>query len=219
MQTGDHQPDGYLALPAHGKGKGVLVLHAWWGLHATIRGVCDRLAGAGFVAFAPDLYHGKVTNRIDEAQVLGESLDARVDEARAEIASALDFLTSRSNGTGVAVMGFSLGGFYAVDVSARAPDRIDAVVLFYGTGPADLSRSRARYLGHFAEDDAYEPPAYAAKLEDALRREGRPVVFHTYPGTKHWFVEPDRTDVYDAAAANLAWDRTIAFLRGDFATV
>ena len=71
------QPDGFLALPPAGTGSGVLVLHAWWGLNDTTKAVCTRLAGAGFVAFAPDLYHGKVAATIPEAEVLSKALDAK----------------------------------------------------------------------------------------------------------------------------------------------
>jgi len=77
----------------------------------------------------------------------------------------------------------------------------------------DYQRSQATYLGHFAEHDDFEPPSNVRSLEDALRAAGRPVTFHTYPGTGHWFFEQDRTGAYDQAAADLAWERTLAFLR------
>lgn len=209
------QPDGYLAVPPAGTGRPVLVLHAWWGLNETIRAFCTRLADAGCVAFAPDLYHGKVTDQIAEAERLGAALDARVDEARAEIVDAVTFLSERagSDHSGVAVIGFSLGAYYALDLSARVPEHIRSVVLFYGTGPADFSRSKADYLGHFAANDEFEPPSNVSELEQALKEAGRAVTFHTYPDTGHWFFEPDRTDVYNPAAASLAWDRTLAFVQ------
>ena len=69
------------------------------------------------------------------------------------------------------------------------------------------------YLGHFAENDEFEPQTEVDALEDALRQAGRLVTFYRYPGTGHWFFEPDRTDAFDAAAAELAWDRTLAFLK------
>src|SRR5690349_11035405 len=70
------QPDGYLAMPAAGKGKPVLVLHAWWGLNDTIKAFCDRLAKEGFVAFALDMYHGKLTDKIEEAEKLVRTVDS-----------------------------------------------------------------------------------------------------------------------------------------------
>jgi carboxymethylenebutenolidase len=211
----DHQPDGYLALPTAGKGPGVLVLHAWWGLNDTMKAFCTRLAESGFVAFAPDLYHGKVADTIAGAEALGEALDANHLQAKAEIAAAATFLNDRSGqpDTGLAVIGFSLGAYYALDLAAAHPESIRSVVLFYGTGGGDFSSSQAAYLGHFAENDPYEPPANVDELETTLKKAGRPVTFHRYPGTGHWFFEADRSDAYNQEAANLAWDRTLAFLK------
>jgi carboxymethylenebutenolidase len=209
------QPDGYLAMPASGKGSGVLVLHAWWGLNDTIKAFCNRLADSGFVAFAPDLYHGKVTDQIAEAEVLGAALDAKVDQARADLVQATKFLKdrARTGNSGIAVIGFSLGAFFALDLSTDAPDSIRSVVLFYGTGPTDFSKSKAEYLGHFAENDQFEPQSSVDALEEALKYAGRPVTFYQYAGTGHWFFEPDRVQAYNAAAAALAWDRTLDFVR------
>ncbi len=208
------QPDGYLAVPTGGKGDGVLVLHAWWGLNDTMKAFCERLAGAGFVAFAPDLYHGDVADTVAGAEELGAALDARANQAKAEIAAAAAFLsayTGQIEGE-LAVIGFSLGAYYALDLSTTAPDYIRSVVLFYGTGPADFSRFEGGYLGHFAENDEFEPQSSVDELELALRQAGRPVMFYHYPGVGHWFFEEDRP-AYNPAAASLAWERTLAFLR------
>lgn len=212
------QPEGFLAVPPTGKGHGVLVLHAWWGLNDTIKGVCDRLAGEGFVAFAPDLYHGKVADTIPDAEALGSAVDANHLQAKAEIAEATMFLNERVGQTdrGLAVIGFSLGAYYALDLSAAVPEHIHSAVIFYGTQGdffSDFSSSKADYLGHFAEKDEYEPKSNADNLEERLRHAGRPVTFYTYAGTGHWFFEPDRPQAYNPAAASLAWDRTLAFLK------
>ena len=209
---------GYLALPEGGGGPGVLVLHAWWGLNDTIRAVCTRLAEAGLVAFAPDLYHGKVADTIAEAEILGKALDANYLQAKAEIADATRFLGERAGQAdhGLAVIGFSLGASYALELAAADPEHIRSVVIFYGTGGGDYSNSRAAYLGHFAENDPFEPRSSVDNLEESLRRAGRPVSFYQYPGTGHWFFEPDRTDAYNPAAADLAWERTLSFLRDSF---
>lgn len=209
------QPDGYLALPPTGTGKGVLVLHAWWGLNDTIKTVCKRLAESGFVAFAPDLYHGQVTDQIAEAETLGAALDGNVNQARADLAEATTFLKEHagSDDSSLAVIGFSLGAYYALDLSVTAPDTIRSVVLFYGTGPGDFSSAQANYLGHFAEADAFEPQSNVDGLEESLKRAGRPVTFYTYSGTGHWFFEPDRVQAYNQAAASLAWERTLTFLQ------
>jgi carboxymethylenebutenolidase len=214
MQMTHAQPDGYLALPPTGKGPGVLVLHAWWGLNETMRAFCTRLAAEGFVVFAPDLYHGKVADTIAGAEALGQALDANHLQARAEIAGAARFLHERAGlSGGLAVIGFSLGAYYALDLAAADPEHIHSVVLFYGSGPGDFSKARAAYLGHFAGEDEYEPPANVDGLEEALRRAGRPVTFYRYRDAGHWFFEPDRPQAYDPAAASLAWERTLAFLK------
>jgi carboxymethylenebutenolidase len=175
---------------------------------------CRRLADAGFVAFAPDLYHGKVADNIPDAETLGKSLDSNHLQAEKEVAEAAMFLNERVGQSkhSLAVIGFSLGAYYAVNLSVALPEHIRSVVLFYGTGPADFSKSSAAYLGHFAENDPYEPRSYADEMEQALKRAGRPVTYYVYEGTKHWFFEPDRTESYDQAAADLAWERTLAFL-------
>jgi carboxymethylenebutenolidase len=214
MHMPNTQPGGYLAVPATGKGSPVLVLHAWWGLNRTIKAFCDRLAEAGFVVFAPDLYHGKVADTIAGAEALGSALDANYLQARADVAQAADFLNEYSGqNNGLAVIGFSLGAYYALGLANAAPEQIRAVVLFYGTGGDDFSNSKASYLGHFAENDEYEPPANVDGLEESLRSAGRPVTFYRYPGTGHWFFEPDRTQAYNQAAAELAWERTLDFLK------
>src|SRR2546429_8669251 len=104
----------YLAVPEHGSGPGVLVLHAWWGLTEPFRQVCDRLAEAGFVALAPDLYHGKTTASVEEAQALVKALDQDAERVRADIAAAVQGLrqhaaTHLADGPGkLPPVGFSL---------------------------------------------------------------------------------------------------------------
>lgn len=207
-------PHGFLAVPPTGKGRGVLVLHAWWGLNDTMKAFCTRLAESGFVAFAPDLYHGQVADNIADAETLGKALDANHLQARAEIAEATMYLNKQVGQAdrSLAVIGFSLGAYYALDLAAADPEHIRSVVLFYGTGDGDFRRSRAAYLGHFAEKDEFEPQSNIDDLEESLRRAGRPVTFYSYSGAGHWFFEPDRP-AYDPAAASLAWERTLAFLK------
>ena len=114
---------------------------------------------------------------------------------------------------GLAVIGFSLGANYALDLSNADPEHIRSVVVCYGTGGDDFSNSKADYLGHFAENDTYEPKPYVDELEEILRQAGRPVTFYRYPGIGHWFMEPDREQAYNPEAADLAWERTLAFLK------
>lgn len=206
-------PAGHLATPPTGTGSPVLVLHAWWGLNDTMKNFCTRLAESGFVAFAPDMFHGKVADNVADAEALARAHDGK--QAQADVADAAKFLIERADPShrGIAVVGFSFGAYYALDLSVSDPKNIRSVVVFYGTGPTDFNGSKAAYLGHFAENDQFEPQSSVDELEAALRGAGRPAEIHRYPGTGHWFFEPDRTDAFNQAAASLAWDRTVEFLK------
>jgi carboxymethylenebutenolidase len=202
----------YRATPSSGEGSGVLVLHAWWGLNETIRDVCDRLAEAGFVALAPDLFDGEVVDTPEAAEELagrkeqtdlGPKVQAGLDRLRGEPGVAAD---------AVGLLGFSFGAAHAL-LSGASDPTVAALVVCYGTaGTVDWSGSQAAVQGHFAENDPYEPPENVDDLERALRDAGRRVEVFRYPGTSHWFLEPDRPE-YDEAAATLAWGRIMAFLR------
>src|SRR5215470_6925471 len=111
------QPEGFLAVPTVDEGPGVLVLHPWWGLNDTIKSMCRQLANAGFIAFAPDLYHGKVADTIEGAEALARALDANAAQAKTEIREAAAFTSERArrHDRGLAVIGLSLGAYYALD--------------------------------------------------------------------------------------------------------
>ncbi|HLJ34199.1 MAG TPA: dienelactone hydrolase family protein [Ktedonobacteraceae bacterium] len=218
FQVDGRTSNGYLAVPAQGSGPGVLVLHAWWGLTDVFKQVCDRLAQEGFVAFAPDLYQGKTTASVEEAEALVKALNQDAERVSDDIAKGVQFLrqheaTNLANGhSKLAIVGFSLGGAYALDTTVTMAEEITAVVIFYATySGLDYSRASAAYLGHFAQNDPFEPAESVTEMEQDLRAAGRPATFYTYPGTKHWFFEENRPE-YDADAARLAWERTIAFL-------
>ena len=210
---GDRGTDGYGAEPKAGSGPGVLVLHPWWGLNADVRAFCDRLADAGFVVSAPDLFDGRIATTVAEAESLVGDYETRQAAIEARIGDAVKRLVERTGREGIAVVGFSFGAYYALELSNADPDPVRAVVVFYGTGPDDFTRSRAAYLGHFAGEDAYEPAESVAGLAKSLRDAGRPTTIHTYPGTGHWFFEPSVAQAYDEAAARLAEERTLDFLR------
>jgi carboxymethylenebutenolidase len=112
----------------------------------------------------------------------------------------------------VGVVGFSMGASWSLLLSIARPESVAAVVVYYGSYGMDYSKSRAAYLGHFAETDEWEPAEEVRRTEDELKKAGREVTFHVYPGTGHWFVEGNRPDVYQPQAAELAWERTIEFL-------
>ncbi len=214
FQTDGKTSSAYLAEPTQGSGPGVLVLHAWWGLTEPFRQICDRLAQAGFVALAPDLYHGKTTTSVEEAEVLARALDQDGERVGGEIVGAVQFLRQHraNSGSKIALVGFSLGGAYALGTSVRMPEEIAAVVTFYASYPGlDYHHAQAAYLCHFAERDPFEPAESVAQMRQDLQAAGRQASFFTYPGTAHWFFEVNRPE-YDAEAARVAWERTVAFL-------
>lgn len=203
----------YVVAPDSGRGPGVLVLHSWWGLTPFVRRWCDRLADEGFTALAPDLYRGERADRPDEAEALLAEMD--VDGAADLVLSsvgALSRLPVTDDGP-IGIVGFSMGASWALWASARAPELVAAVVAYYGSQGVALDASQAAFLGHFAERDELVSDDEVVELEAHLRLLGRDVEFHRYAGTGHWFVEEDRPAAFDAGAAALAWDRTLAFLR------
>jgi carboxymethylenebutenolidase len=205
----------YLAVPKSGKGAGVLVLHAWWGLNDFFRDFCDRLAQEGFVALAPDLFSGEILRTVAEAEQHLSQFD-EAEEAPPIVLSAVEDLRNHPSvsGNGLGAVGFSMGAYWALWLAEQKPEWIRAAVLFYGTngGGGDFRQSQAACLGHFAERDPYESAETIQALEQNLRGANRPATFYTYPGTGHWFFENNRPEAYNAQAAQLAWERTIAFL-------
>ncbi|HEX8185465.1 MAG TPA: alpha/beta fold hydrolase [Blastocatellia bacterium] len=204
---------GYLATPPNGKGPGVVVIQEWWGLVGQIKDVCDRFAAEGYVALAPDLYHGESTKSPDEAGKLMMAL--RVDEAEKDLRGAVQYLLNHeaTEGDRVGTIGFCMGGalsLYAASKNAQA----GACVVFYGIHPKiepDLANLQAPVLGIYAERDQYVPPATVHELERKLKELGKSVEMHIYPGTDHGFFNDQRPDVYDEEAAKDAWQRVLSF--------
>ncbi|MCW5839007.1 MAG: dienelactone hydrolase family protein [Anaerolineales bacterium] len=201
---------GYLALPPGGRGPGLLLLHAWWGLTELFKHMADELAAAGFVVFAPDFFDGVQTDQIAvaEQQVQGAEGDFAAMQALASAALAhLQAHSARIEGK-LAALGFSFGAAYALVLDEAHPEAFDKVVLYYGMAGAEVGHSQARYLAHFAENDPYE------STEAARGMQAPNLTVHMYPDTGHWFAEANRPDAYAPSAAELAWQRTLAFLQG-----
>lgn len=189
------------------------MLHAWWGLNSDTKALCTRLADAGFVAYAPDLFEGKTATTEDEAETLVRAAQPKDAEIRAKVVSAMKLLLEGADQKEIGVVGLSFGAYYALELSNDEPKRVRTVVVFYGTGAEDFEKSRASYLGHFAENDEFEPKESVEGLTKLLRDADRPAMIHTYPGTGHWFFEPGVKKAYDKEASDLAWERTLRFLR------
>lgn len=215
---------GYLALPESGSGPGVLVIQEWWGLDPSLKETTNRLAAAGFVALAPDLYHGELAGHteMDRAAHLMKSLPA--DRAGRDMSGALDYLAASPavRGSGIGVVGFCMGGMLSFLIAANRPDRVKAVVPFYGfpQGDAepDWSRVTARIQGHMAEHDTFFTPDGARALEARLRALGKDVTLTVHAGTGHAFMGPHNAlGTLDAELAGRIWPQVFAFLRESLA--
>ena len=117
-----------------------------------------------------------------------------------------------SNGK-LGIIGFSMGADWSLNLSTLRPNDIGAVVVFYGAYPIDFKPAQAAFQGHFAEHDDYVPLDNVRQTEAAMKSVGLSTDFHIYPDTGHWFFEDNQSDAYNAAAAQLAWERTLKFLR------
>ncbi|MEJ5254239.1 MAG: dienelactone hydrolase family protein [Acidimicrobiales bacterium] len=213
-----HTCSGYLAIPDGGSGPGVIVIQEWWGLVPHIKDVCDRFAAEGFVALAPDLYHGRQTTEPDEAGKLMMTLN--LEQAGKDLSGAVDHLLSLDAVTseGVGVIGFCMGGGLALLLGTMRPDAVVAIAPFYGVIPweaaaPDWSKLNAKVRGHFAELDAFFPPEKVRALEQELVALGKDVELVVHPGVDHAFFNDTRPEVHHPETAEKAWRDTVAFFR------
>ena len=215
LQSNGGTTDGYLSVPASGGGPGVIVIQEWWGLVPHIKDVADRFAAEGFVALAPDLYHGEATTSPDEAGKLMMALN--IEQAEKDLRGAVQHLLSNPSVTAgrVGTVGFCMGGLHSLFAATKNP-QVGACVVFYGIHPKvqpDLPNLRAPVLGLYAENDNFVPPEAVRELESKLRGLGKSVETHIYPGTDHAFFNDQRPEVYAPEAARDAWRRTVNFFR------
>jgi carboxymethylenebutenolidase len=210
---------GYLVKPSAGSGPGVLVIQEWWGLDSGIKEMAERLGKAGFVALAPDLYHGELAahDEMDKAAHLMQSMPP--DRAGRDMSGAVDFLASHPSVTsqGIGVVGFCMGGMLSFIIAANRPDKVKAVVPFYGfpTGAfePDWSKLTATISGHMAEHDSHFAPAGARALEAKLRGMGKKVTLKVHPGTGHAFMGPHNAlGTLDEKLAARIWPEVVSFL-------
>lgn len=213
FQNNGGTASGYLAIPQKGNGPGVIVIQEWWGLVDHIKDVCDRFAKEGYVALAPDLYHGKTTKSPDEAGKLMMAL--RIDEAEKDLGGAIQYVLKHKATTGnqVGVIGFCMGGALSLYAATKNP-QVGACVVFYGGHPnvkPDLVNLQAPMLGIYGERDGFVTPEVVRDLEKQLKALGKSAEMHIYPNADHAFFNDQRPEVYNAKAAEDAWRRTIEF--------
>ncbi len=209
--------NGYLATPESGSGPGVIVLQEWWGLVDHIKDVADRFAKAGYVALAPDLYHGESTTSPDDAGKMMMALN--IDQTERDMRGAIDYLLSLDATTGkkVGTVGFCMGGQLSLYAACANPN-VGACVNYYGIHPQvnpNLANLHAPFLGFFAENDGFVTPEVARKLEADLKAVGKPAEIHIYEGADHAFFNDTRTEGYNEGYADDTWQRMLAFFKAN----
>ncbi len=211
---------GYLAVPESQTGLGVMVIQEWWGLVPQIKNVCDRLASEGFVALAPDLYHGDIAqhDEMDKAAKLMSTLP--MDRAARDMAGAIDYLRGLPNvqNSHIGVVGFCMGGMLALVIAAQGGNKVGAVVPYYGAplgeNAPDWSGLTASVRGHFAGNDDFFPASAIRDLEEELRDMGKDVEFEIHAGTGHAFAnEENALGTHDPDATAASWRKTVGFLK------
>jgi len=215
---------GYLARPESGTAPGVVMIQEWWGLDSGLIEMADRLADEGFVVLCPDLYRGQLAGHteMDRAGELMSSLPP--DRAARDMSGAIDFLVGHPAVTGemVGVMGFCMGGMLSFFLAANRPDRVGAVVPFYGypqgDNQPDYAAIAAPIQGHMAEHDDFFGPEGAKALEARLKELGKDVSFTVYPGTGHAFMAPHNAlGTQDLETYAKVWPVAVEFLRTNLA--
>ena len=209
---------GYLALPQKGSGSAVIVIQEWWGLVGHITDVVDRFAQAGFVAFAPDLYHGQAAAEPDTAKKL--MMELELDGAGNEIVNSAHYLLSlpQTSSRTVATVGFCMGGSLAI-WGGTLDTAIDKCVGFYPGSSWERHAPRwSNYKGksamiHCAEGDGTSAAPGIQEAAKEITAAGGAIQTFDYAGTQHAFFNNDRPEVFNEGAAQLAWERTINFLK------
>jgi carboxymethylenebutenolidase len=219
FQSNGHNAGGYLAAPAQGAAPGVIVVQEWWGLNPQIKSVCDRLAAEGFTALAPDLYHGELAGHaeMDRAAELMNAMP--IDRAARDMSGAVGYLAGHDavRGDGVGAIGFCMGGNLVLLLAAKRPDKVKAVVSYYGVIPdpneLDASGVKAAVQGHYATADGFMPTEAARGVEQRLKEAGVDTQFHFYDAGHAFANETNAIGTYDEEHARTAWVRTLEFLR------
>lgn len=208
--------DGFLSRPtAGGKWPAVLVIHEWWGLDDHFRDMTRTFAREGYVALAPDLYHGRVTGDWEEAARLKTSLD--VERATREILDGIPYLKGLPfvNPDRIGIVGFCMGGGLALLSVCRTTEMAAAVIYFQSMypDPSELVNIACPILGHYGEDDIYTPRSEVEAFENVLRDYNKSYQIHFYKNAGHAFCNEMHPELYRKEAGEASWPRTFEFFR------
>ncbi|MCI0679284.1 MAG: dienelactone hydrolase family protein [Actinobacteria bacterium] len=192
-------------------GPGVLILHSFWGLTPSVKGIADGLAEHGYTVLVPDINFGELP--ASEQEAVDHLGAASPDRLATLVMSSAAILYERSAPGSIGIVGFGMGGSLGLWASVRAPELVSTVVSFYGSQQIDFAGSRSAYLIHLAETDEYLSDDEAVFMEATMGLESLPVEVIRYPGTRHGFCEPDG-ETFDPVSYEAAWSKTIEFLDG-----
>lgn len=203
------QVSGYLARPSGTPSGGMIVIQEWWGLNDDIKEIADRYASQGYLALAPDMYHGVVTEEPDEARKMAMALER--DLAAQEIDAAIAWLKATQGVSKVGCLGFCMGGGLTLATALRSGSPVDACHVYYGGGMPDnaaLANVQVPVMGSYGALDQGIPKERVDALRDALTAAGVENDIVLYDGAGHSFfnrahLEPN--------AAEHSWQRSLAF--------
>jgi carboxymethylenebutenolidase len=214
---GSTRVSGYLAIPqTEGPHPAVIVIQEWWGLNDWVKEQADLLTREGYLAFAPDLYRGRVATTSEDAHQYMSGLSD--DDAMAILLASAEFLRSRYDvrAHAIGTIGFCMGGKYSIRLAAADPG-IRAAVMYYGapiTDAATIKQIRAAVLGNFGGEDKGPTPGQVNAFRTALQKAGKRVDFKIYPKAGHAFANVNNPwGGYREEAAKDAWARTLAFFK------
>jgi carboxymethylenebutenolidase len=204
---------GAFGLPEKNPAGAVLMVHEWWGLNDQIKAVATELQKAGFIVLAADLYGGKVASNPNDAQTYMNGVDPKAAEET--LAAWIDYLRGRKEtNSKIGTIGWCFGGGWSLRASLVRP--VEATVIYYGKvdlKPEELKPLKGPVLGQFANRDQWINTAMVNGFEAALKADGKTAEINRYDAD-HAFANPTGQN-YDAADAQVAWDRTMAFLRAN----
>jgi carboxymethylenebutenolidase len=221
-EVGDQLVYGYFVAPSDmfEPLPAVIMIHEWWGLDDNIRSAADRLAAAGYIVLAIDLFAGETATTPSAARKLMLTVVEDPELANQNIRGAFDFVSKTAGAPSVAAMGWRFGGTWALNSAMLLPDELDASIFFYAQVTDDEERLQpitAPLLGLFAEDDISVKVESVAAFETALQRLRKDYEIRIYEGVRQGFAN-EAADNYDAAAANDAWNRALNFLQRHLAS-